>query len=147
MNKRDIATAYFREGYNCAQSVVMAFAEEMNLDKQIAAKISSSFGGGMGRLREVCGAVSGMFLVAGMIKGYDSPTDDAAKADHYQLIQKLAKEFKLKNETIICRELLHLQEGPDYFMPEKRTESYYAVRPCEKFVADAAEIIETFMTK
>ena len=141
MSKKTEAASFFREGYNCAQSVVLAFAEEMKMDEKTAAKLSSSFGGGMGRLREVCGAVSGMFLVAGMIKGYDSPDDDAAKAAHYQLIQQLAEEFKVKNKTIICRELLNLQEGPDSFIPEKRTESYYAVRPCEKFFTDAAEIL------
>lgn len=147
MSKKFKAASLFREGYNCAQSVVLAFAEEMNMDEKTAAKLSSSFGGGMGRLREVCGAVSGMFLVAGMIKGYDCPDDDERKAEHYRLIQSLAEEFKAKNKTIICRELLNLQEGPDYFIPEKRTESYYAARPCEKFVADAAELIESYVIK
>lgn len=96
MSKKLKAASLFREGYNCAQSVVLAFAEEMNMDEKTAAKLSSSFGGGMGRLREVCGAVSGMFLVAGMIKGYDCPDDDENKAEHYRLIQSLAEEFKAK---------------------------------------------------
>ena len=142
MEKREKAANLFREGYNCAQSVVLAFSEEIDLDKKTEAMLSSSFGGGMGRLREVCGAVSGMFILVGLIKGYDKPNDDEAKAAHYALIQRLAEEFRVKNGSIICRELLGLTKGTDDFVPEKRTESYYAVRPCEGFVADAVEILD-----
>lgn len=132
----------FKSGYNCAQSVFLAFAEDFGFDKETALKLSSSFGGGMGRLREVCGAVSSMFAIAGLKHGYTSPNDDEAKAKHYELIQSLAEKFKSKYGTIICRELLELPEGSDSPIPSKRTEEYYQTRPCEAFIRYAAEIIE-----
>ena len=136
------AASNFKSGYNCAQSVFLAFAEEFGFDKETALKLSSSFGGGMGRLREVCGAVSSIFAIAGLKYGYISPNDDEIKAKHYELIQNLAQEFKDKYGTIICRELLELPEGADSPQPSKRTEEYYQTRPCEAFVRYAAEIIE-----
>lgn len=143
MNKySNIATKNFRQGYNCAQSVFLAFAKELGFDKETALKISSSFGGGMGRLREVCGAVSAMFAIAGLKKGYTTPNDDEIKAKHYELVQSLAEDFKSKFGTIICRELLELPEGKDSPIPSKRTEEYYQSRPCEAFIKYASEIIE-----
>ena len=141
------AAENFRKGYNCAQSVFITFAKEFGIDKQTALKLSSSFGGGMGRLREVCGAVSSMFAIAGLKEGYISPNDDDAKAKHYELIQNLAHKFKEKYGTIICRELLELPEGADSPVPSKRTEQYYQGRPCEAFVRFAAEIIEQDILK
>ncbi len=132
----------FREGYNCAQSVLLAFADLVGLDDKTALKLSSSFGGGMGRLREVCGAVSAMFMIAGFLKGYTSPNNDIAKAEHYKLIQELAEEFKSKCGTIICREILGLEEGSDSYIPSARTEQYYEERPCENCIKIASEIIE-----
>lgn len=132
----------FKSGYNCAQSVFLAFAEDLGFDKETALKLSSSFGGGMGRLREVCGAVSSMFAIAGLKKGYTSPNNDELKAKHYELIQSLAEKFKSKYGTIICRELLELPEGADSPIPSKRTEQYYQERPCEAFVRLASEIVE-----
>lgn len=132
----------FKSGYNCAQSVFLAFAEDFGFEKETALKLSSSFGGGMGRLREVCGAVSSMFAIAGLKEGYTSPNNDELKAKHYELIQFLAEKFKSKYGTIICRELLELPEGADSPIPSKRTEQYYQKRPCEEFVRLASEIIE-----
>lgn len=132
----------FKTGYNCAQSVFLAFAEDFGFEKETALKLSSSFGGGMGRLREVCGAVSSMFAIAGLKEGYTSPNNDELKAQHYELIQSLAKKFKSKYGTIICRELLELPEGADSPIPSKRTKQYYKERPCEEFVRLASEIIE-----
>lgn len=137
----------FKSGYNCAQSVFLAFAEDFGFDKETALKLSSSFGGGMGRLREVCGAVSSMFAIAGLKKGYTSPNDDEIKAKHYELIQSLAEKFKSKYGTYICRELLELPEGSDSPIPSKRTEEYYQTRPCEAFIRYAAEIIEQELLK
>lgn len=131
----------FREGYNCAQSVFCAFADDLGLDFETALKLSSSFGGGMGRLREVCGAVSAMFMIAGLKYGYTTPNNDNIKAEHYTRIQKLAEEFKKRNKTIICRELLGLDIQEDSPIPSKRTEQYYKVRPCEELVKEAAYII------
>nr|WP_271716096.1 C-GCAxxG-C-C family protein [Anaeromicropila herbilytica] len=141
----ELAMAYFNEGYNCSQSVFMAFCDEYDMDFEMAMKISSSFGGGMGRLREVCGAVTGMFMVAGMIYGYTSPKDQIAKTEHYKRIQYLAKEFEEKNGSIICRELLGLGEGKDKPVPELRTAEYYKKRPCVEIVGMAAEIMERYI--
>lgn len=138
----DKAVNNFKSGYNCAQSVFLAFAEDLGFDNETALKISSSFGGGMGRLREVCGAVTSMFAIAGLKKGYTEPNNDEIKAEHYARIQALAEEFKSKHNTIICRELLGLPEGADEPTPSKRTEQYYQERPCEHFIRTAAEIIE-----
>ena len=136
------AVQNFKSGYNCAQSVFLAFSSEFGFDDETALKLSSSFGGGMGRLREVCGAVSSMFAIAGLKYGYTMPNDDEIKARHYELVQKLAEKFKEKYGTIICRELLDLPEGADSPIPSKRTQEYYQSRPCEEFVSFAAEIIE-----
>ena len=103
------AVENFENGYNCAQSVFLAYAQDYGINKEMALKLSSSFGGGMGRLREVCGAVTAMFAIAGLEKGYTSNNDDDAKAKHYELIQNLAEEFKKEYNTILCRdfELTH----------------------------------------
>ena len=137
----DIACENFQNGCNCAQSVLCAFADKVGFDKKTAMKLASSFGGGMGRLREVCGAVSAMFMIAWLLKGYETAGDDIGKTRQYQLIQDLAKKFKKEHETIICRELLGL-DGEDNPIPSKRTPEYYASRPCENFIRTAAEIIE-----
>ncbi len=140
---KKMAEDNFKLGYNCAQSVCLAFLDKINLDKETILKLSSSFGGGMGRMREVCGAASGMFIIAGLLKGYTLPDDDNAKGKHYELIQKMAEEFKKKYGTIICRELLGLEKDElKSPVPSKRTEEYYEKRPCAEFIKTAAEIIE-----
>ncbi len=141
-NREQQARIFFNEGFNCAQSTFCPFCEELGLDKETALRLTSSFGGGMGRLREVCGAVSAMFMIAGLKKGYTSSNDDETKEKHYALIQSLAQEFKQKHGTIICRELLGLEDGASEPKPSKRTAEYYAVRPCEEFIADAVNIVE-----
>ncbi len=137
----DIAAEYFNSGYNCAQSVFLTYAPKYGIDKETALKLSSSFGGGMGRLREVCGAVSAMFMVAGLEKGYTDNNNDELKAKHYALIQDLASQFKQKHGTIICRELLGL-DGEDNPIPSKRTAQYYSERPCEDFIREACRILD-----
>ncbi|WP_297418261.1 C-GCAxxG-C-C family protein [Clostridium sp.] len=144
-NARKRAMELFKQGYNCSQSVFGAFCEECGIDFETALKLSSSFGGGMGRLREVCGAVSGMFMVAGMQYGYSDPKDSQSKAEHYKLIQELAEQFKEKNGSIVCKELLGLSNQKDSYIPEKRTSEYYKKRPCAEIVGDAAQIIEEFI--
>lgn len=138
-DKKQIAQNLFRQGYNCAQSVLGAFHEEINMTFEDALKLSSSFGGGMGRMREVCGAVSSMFMIAGIKKGYITSNDDLVKEKHYALIQDLANEFKGEYGTIICRELLGLDDTSP--IPTKRTEEYYSQRPCEEFIKTCAELI------
>ena len=137
-----LAKDLFEKGYNCSQSVVLAFCDETGLDSETALKISSSFGGGMGRLREVCGAVSGMFIVLGMIDGYSDPLDKIAKAEHYKLIQSVAMKFKNENKSFVCRELLGLSVDKESYIPEERNEGYYKRRPCADLVEYAAEILD-----
>ena len=140
------AREYFTSGYNCAQSVFLTYAEKYGFDKETALKLSSSFGGGMGRMREVCGAVSAMFMIAGLENGYTENNNDEIKAEHYTRIQNLANEFKKKNGTIICRELLGV-DADDNPIPSKRTSQYYEERPCEQLIADACNIIDEFIVK
>lgn len=147
MDYREKAEKLFLDGYNCAQSVFCAFSEDLGLDFDTALKLSSSFGGGMGRLREVCGAVSSMFMIAGLKYGYTEPANKEVKTEHYARIQKLAEEFKAKNDTIICRELLGLDVKVDSPIPEDRTAEYYQTRPCQKLVGDAVEIIAAYIAK
>lgn len=99
------ASEYYKSGFNCCQAVVLAFEDVLNLDRNTLLKISSSFGGGMGRLHEVCGAVSGMFMVLGLLEGYTDNKDVTAKIEHYEKVRVLADNFKAKNGSIICREL------------------------------------------
>lgn len=141
--KSDKAKQLFLTGYNCSQAVVGAFCEDLGLDFETAIKIASSLGGGMGRLREVCGAVSGIFVLAGLKFGYTSPTDSDAKTKHYKLIQDIAAAFKEKNGSIICRELIaEPSSAPASPVPEERTASYYKKRPCAELVEEAALIAE-----
>ncbi len=134
------AKGLFEQGYNCAQAVLLAFEDITNLDTKVAAALSSSFGGGMGRLREVCGAVSGMFMVAGVVRGYSDPKATTEKMEHYAFLQNLAAEYKKDNGSIICRELLGLP-GADSPVPEERTADYYRRRPCGEYVARAALLL------
>lgn len=136
------AKELFKKGYNCSQAVFASFCDELDIDINTALKISSSFGAGMGRLREVCGAVSGMFMVVGMKYGNIDINDRDAKTEHYKRIQKLAEQFKAKNHSIICRELLGLASGPDSPLPEARNKNYYKKRPCVELVGDAAKLAE-----
>lgn len=137
---RKKAEDLFLKGYNCAQAVFCAFADEIGIEEEMALKLSSSFGGGMGRMREVCGAVSGMFMVLGALEGYSLPDDNIAKKELYSKVQKLAAEFKQENGSIICRELLGegISSTPT---PTERTESFYKKRPCKEYVGMAAEIL------
>lgn len=137
------AAGYFQDGYNCSQSVVLAYCDDLKLDKELALKLSSSFGGGMGRLREVCGAVTGMFMVAGLLHGYSNPTDKKAKDEHYRLIQQLAEEFKNEHTTYICKDLLKVP-GKEPPVSSERTKEYYKTRPCVRFVITACEILDKY---
>ncbi|MEY8390189.1 C-GCAxxG-C-C family protein [Lachnospiraceae bacterium 45-W7] len=141
------AEANFRKGYNCAQAVFLAFQELYDMDEVTAARLSSSFGGGMGRLREVCGAVSGMFMAAGVLYGYDTPGANQEKSEHYKRIQELARAYESENGSIVCRELLGLEQKRQEPVPEKRTEEYYKKRPCPKLVCMAAAIMEEYISE
>ena len=143
MTHEEKALQYFNDGANCAQAVVMAFHDEIGMDERSAARLASSFGGGIGRLREVCGAVSGMMMVYGLLKGYDDLKDPEAKKAHYENVQALANAFRAENGSIICRELLSLHEneqsGPT---PTPRTSAAFHARPCFGFVQSAARLLD-----
>ena len=146
MNKADSAEELFRMGYNCSQSVYAAFAEDLGMSVEEAAKRASPFGAGFGKLREVCGAVSGMVLVLGDLCGYQDPTDAAGKQALYALVQRLCGSFEKSEGSLICRELLGLAKGEDLAEPAVRTEEYYQSRPCVGACGRAAELLEAYLT-
>lgn len=134
--RAELAVDLFEKGYNCAQSVVGAWLDQTEIESEQAMRLASSFGGGMGKLREVCGALTGSFMVAGLLRGYYKPGDDDEKGSHYALIQEIAKEFEQKYKTILCRDLLELDVKHDSPNPSARTAEYYAERPCARFIYD-----------
>lgn len=136
-----LARELFKSGYNCAQSVFIAYRDIADMDEQMAATISAPFGGGMGRLREVCGAVSGMTMCVGYIAPNSQPNDNTNKKLCYATVQELAERFREENGAIVCRELLGLAQHKDEPTPSPRTEEYYRRRPCVEYVATAARIV------
>ncbi len=144
-NHGDLAENLFRQGYNCAQSVLLAFGDLTGLDEDTARKISLPFGGGLGRMREVCGTVSGAAMVLGLLKGGAEPSDHEAKKAQYHRVQEFARRFKERNGSIICRELLSGVETMEGNDPEQRTPAYYKKRPCAALCRDAAEILDEML--
>lgn len=138
--KAAIAEACFEEGYNCAQSVLLAFCEETALDQITAARIASPFGGGMGRMREVCGAVSGMFMALGVLDGYHDAKAADDKRAAYDKTRALADRFRAKYGSILCRELL-LDAADIGGEPSQRNDAFYKKRPCAQYVAQAARLL------
>ena len=143
MDHGERAAELFLQGYNCAQAVVVAFCDVTGLSPDFSAKMASSFGGGMGRMREVCGAVSGMLMVAGLVYGYDTPGDDESKKKHYTLVQELAGQFRQEVGSIVCREIL--KNPPSDPNPTPRTAEFYAKRPCARMVLLAGRILDAYM--
>lgn len=144
MDHRETAAELFLNGSNCAQAVVVAFCDVTGLEPDFAAKMSSSFGGGMGRLREVCGAVSGMLMVLGLLYGYEDPGEgDQNKKEHYALVQQLAGQFREDVGSIICREIL--DNPPSDPNPTPRTAEFYAKRPCARMVMTAAGLLDDYI--
>ena len=139
------ARELFCSGYNCAQAVAGAFAEEMGLPLETVMKLASGFGGGMGGMRETCGAVTGMFMAAGMLRGYGVPGNQEEKTAHYARIRALAEAFEAEHGTLICRNLLSVLPGKLSQNPSERTAEYYKTRPCALFVEDAARIVEKML--
>ena len=135
------ALQYFEQGYNCTQSVCMAYSDLYDIDRETMLKIASSFGGGMGRLREVCGAVSGMFFLLGLHYPAIDLKDKKAKSTNYEAVQRTAKEFKTIMGSYICADLLKIKRRPEDPTPALRDARYYELRPCSRCVAVAAEII------
>ena len=135
------AKSYFEQGYNCSQSVALAFSDLIPIEENTLLMLASPFGGGMGRMREVCGAVSGMFLVEGCLCGYSSASDNTKKIHLYADVRELATDFSGENGSIICRELLTGTPHTSGGIPEERTPEYYKKRPCAELVASAAQIL------
>ncbi len=145
MTKGEQSKELFLQGHNCAQAVLCAFADQLGLDDKMARTISACFGGGLGRQREVCGAVSGMCMALSLKCAPQDPNDRAAKAAFYARVQEVCRRFKQENGSIICRELLGLPAGPDKPTPEKRTPAYYDHRTCADKVKSAAAILERYL--
>ena len=143
MKKSEKAVKLFTDGYNCAQAVFGAFANEIGFDEATALKIAAPFGGGFGRQREVCGAVSGMLMVFGYLYGYETPETGDIKMQHYEQTRALCDAFKEQNDSIICREILKTSEVGG--TPSPRTPEYYKERPCDRCVRTASEILEEYI--
>ncbi len=136
----------FLGGCNCAQAVFLAFTDITGMERKLAAKISSPFGGGMGRMREVCGAVSGMYMVLGALYGYDeNAEEDGQKKQLYKDVQMLAAQFREECGSIICREIL--KNPPSDPKPTPRTAEFYAQRPCARMVMTAAKLLDAFIAE
>lgn len=145
MTHAEKAVALFKEGYNCAQSVFLAFEDMYDIEHDTAMRLSSGFGAGMGKLREVCGCMTGAFMAAGLLCGYSDVTDAEAKKNTYAVIQKIAGAFEKEKGTLICRELLGLKKGEDLEEPAVRTEEYYRTRPCASMCGLAAKLVDDYV--
>ncbi len=139
--RRQCAVNNFKAGYNCAQSVFLAYSDLFEIDNKLAKQISAPFGGGIGRLGEVCGALSGAFMAIGLHYPADDHNDKAAKSANYKAVQRVAAPFKEKFGTIICRDLLDAKRQKFEPNPADPNSEFLAKRPCARFVAEAAEIV------
>ncbi|MBD5466737.1 MAG: C_GCAxxG_C_C family protein [Lachnospiraceae bacterium] len=139
------AVATFEEGYNCCQSVFSTYADLFGMDRETALKLSCSMGAGVGRMREVCGTVSAMALLAGLKTGNTDPQNQAAKTANYELVRLLADTFREEQGAIVCREILGIRGREKSAAPTIRTKEYYRTRPCSRTVACASRIIETVL--
>lgn len=147
MTKGDLAYQNFLSGMNCTQSVLLAFLEETGLDEGTALKLALPFGGGMGRMRLTCGAVTGMIMVLGLIEGSPSVPSKDEKSECYKAVRLLAQRFEEENGSVICSELLGLKKREDSHVPEERTASYYKKRPCPELCRSAADILEKYLNE
>lgn len=147
-SRRERAVALFKQGFNCSQAVFTAYADLYGLDETLALQISASFGGGLGRMREVCGCMSAMALIAGLETGSTQAHDPAGKQCNYEKVQQLAEAYrKVSGGSILCRELLGLpkEDAPEAYReakPSARTDGYYRKRPCIRLIEEACTIIE-----
>lgn len=148
MSKRgDKAYELFMCGYNCSQAVAGAFSDVLGMDFETVVKLGSGFGGGMGRMREVCGTFSGIVMVVSMLYGYSDPKDNSTKTGLYGRIQEIAEQFRRDNGSIICKELLGLSNPEGSPVPEQRTSEYYKKRPCPELCRYAADILEKYIAE
>ena len=146
---KTIAAELFLRRYNCSQAVFAAYCDLTGLDGETALRVSSAFGGGVGRLREMCGAVSGMMMAVGMLYGYNDAEAKAAKAELYSRVQELAGRFRAENGSYLCRDLLGLGDrgASDPSKPSERNAAFYKKRPCLELVKDAAGILDAYLAE
>lgn len=146
MDRREKAQKLFLSGYNCSQAVAIAFSDLVGIDEQTMCRLSSTFGGGFGRLREICGAVSGAGIILGLLYYDNNPNNKKAKAEHYKRVQEFAKAFKEINGSYICGELLdgkiNVNKDPN---PDERNAEYFKIRPCVKMVDDAVKLLNEYI--
>lgn len=148
MTRAQTAKKYFESGYNCSQAVAMAFSDLTGIDTATTARLTSGFGGGVGRMREVCGTITGAAFVLSALYGYDNPQDFEAKKRIYQEVQTIGEQFRNENGSVVCRELLGLNsQGADAPTPEKRTPQYYKKRPCAELVEYTTSILEKYISE
>ena len=145
MDHSTLAAQLFLDGCSCSQAVMAAFCDLTGIDRSTALRLSAPFGGGIGRMREVCGAVSGMMMVVGLLYGFEPSEGSTAKSAHYHLVQELAEQFRQQAGSIICREIL--KNPPADPNPSPRTAEYYANRPCARMVMLAAEILDRYIAE
>ncbi len=141
MTEKEKAGQLFLEGYNCSQSVFTAFSHRFGINEETAKKISAGLGGGVGRQREVCGAVSAAAMVLGCIAAPTDGSDSDSKKHNYELVREFSEKFSAIHGSIICRDMLKGTEKNKNAVPDERTAEYYKSRPCLKAVEDAAEIL------
>ena len=147
MNRRELAIENFKKGYNCSQAVVLAFQDVLTIDASELCKIASPFGGGISRMRETCGAVSGMVLVLGNLIGYSTPELGEKKHELYKNTQEILKIFENKYGSLTCRVLLNLTDKHDDPKPSPRDHNFFNKRPCVELIGGAAEILDRFLTE
>ena len=141
----ELARQLFLSGYNCSQAVFCAFCDVTGLDIDTAARMASSFGGGLARMRQVCGTVSAAALVLGILRGYSEPNNARLKREHYHLVQDFARRFREENGSIVCGELLRGVDVVPGNDPEERTDEYYRRRPCPRLAWSAARILDEML--
>lgn len=140
--RQDQVQALFESGYNCAQSVFAAYCDLFGISRETGLKLSCSLGGGYARMREMCGAVSGMALICGLACGNTDPSDQTAKTENYTKMREMIERFREENGSYLCRELLGVESAEASASPSPRTKEYYASRPCSQLVRSAGRIIE-----
>ena len=145
MTRKEQAIQYFKEGYNCSQAVVLTFKDILKIDPNELCRIASPFGGGISRMRETCGAVTGMVLVLGNLIGYETPETGEKKHELYKNTQEIMHIFENRYGSLRCGKLLNISQKHDYPMPTPRDHSFFINRPCPELIGGAAEILEDYL--
>ena len=145
MTRKEQAIQYFKEGYNCSQAVVLTFKDVLKIDPNELCRIASPFGGGISRMRETCGAVTGMVLVLGNLIGYETPETGEKKHELYKNTQEILKIFENRYGSLTCGKLLNISQKHDDPKPTPRDHSFFLNRPCPELIGGAAEILEEYL--